>query len=60
MKTYTFKKTGNQYEVLEESAEMKNPITRNWEKCVIYKSLDSGKIYVREETDFREKFIRND
>ena len=53
---YVFKETGNLYEVLDDNAEMKNPETREWIKCVIYKSLDSGKTYVREETDFREKF----
>jgi hypothetical protein len=55
-KTYKFKKSGNLYKVLEDKAEMKDPETRKWVECIIYKSEDTGKIYVREKSDFRKKF----
>jgi hypothetical protein len=56
-KTYQFKKTGNLYKVLESEAEMKDPEKRDWKECVIYQSEDSGKIYVREKSDFKKKFV---
>lgn len=53
---YKFIKTGNLYKILEDNAEMKDPTTRNWIKCVIYQSLETDKIYVREIQDFNKKF----
>ena len=49
-------KTGDKYQVLESEAELKHPDRRNWVECVIYKSEDTGKIYVREKSDFKRKF----
>jgi len=42
--------------------QMKNPITRKWEECVMYQKIDSetlvekSPVYIREFKDFREKF----
>ena len=55
-KLYKFKKTGDLYKVLWSESEMKNPETRTWEECVIYKSFSTEKIYVREKSDFYKKF----
>jgi hypothetical protein len=55
-KIYVYEKTGGKYKVLESEAEMKHPDRRNWVECVIYKSEDTGKIYVREKSDFKRKF----
>lgn len=41
-------------------AEMKNPINRKWEGCVIYKQQQTGKIFVREYQDFLDKFEPED
>lgn len=35
---------------------MKNPITREWKKCVIYHRICDKELYVREFDDFIEKF----
>ena len=53
---YRFKKTGNLYQVLESELEMKDPKMRDWKEAVLYKSLDTNKIYVREKSDFKRKF----
>lgn len=69
-KIVEYEKTKNHYVVVSDSALMKNPETREWEECVIYKSyknlLSSGeyeeipeeerKIFVREKKDFMSKF----
>ena len=63
-----FLKTGDLYKVLEENSVMKNPESREWNKCVIYqqyKKLVGGeyqdisdpKIFVRERKDFLNKFL---
>lgn len=41
---------------IESSAKMKNPITREWEDCIIYIQLETGNRYVRLTKDFLEKF----
>lgn len=55
-KVFIFKKTGNEYLVLEEG-ELKDLSTRNWLPCVTYKSIKDGKVYTRELDDFLIKFI---
>ena len=54
---YEHLKTGNLYLVLGET-EFKDPSTRTWVNAVLYKPLygDMSKTYVRELTDFSEKF----
>jgi hypothetical protein len=52
-KVYEYK--GNQY-TLKGIAEMKNPETRKWQRCHIYKSVDSGIEYVRESEEFLKLF----
>lgn len=54
---YKFKKKGTLYEIVEV-AKMKNQTTRNWDDCVIYKPTvnPGGDIYVRELTEFKERF----
>lgn len=54
-KIYIFKETGNEYLILEEG-ELKDPSTRIWIPSVTYKSVDTGKVYTREMTDFLNKF----
>lgn len=36
--------------------EYKNPVSRNWEPSVIYKSQKTNEMYVREMKDFLDKF----
>lgn len=73
LKLVEFKETKDQYEVIQdENTELKNPVTRAWEKSVVYREFkkydknlnkyilvpeDSRKTYVRVESDFLEKFI---
>ena len=64
-----YKGTGNLYQILSLDCKMKNPITREWEECVIYQSLmdlcpdDGGYkentshgIWVRGKNEFNLKF----
>lgn len=53
---YRHKKTGNLYRVIESEAEMKDIKIRDWKECVIYRSQSTGKLYVREKSDFKKKF----
>jgi len=69
MKIVEFIKTKNHYEILNE-ALMKNPETRKWQDCVIYQQyenfddkaevwypvIENALIFVREKTDFWNKF----
>lgn len=62
--------TKNHYSILAEGAFMKNPETREWDRCVIYEQYkelnDNGeyipvsdsekKIFVREYKEFWKKF----
>jgi|688.fasta_scaffold2766162_2 hypothetical protein len=43
-------------------AEMKNPHTRKWEKCVIYVSVENDIVYIRnkEEFDLKFKLVENE
>lgn len=41
---------------VHSSAEMKHPESGKWIKCVVYHSIENGKMYVREEKDFKAKF----
>ena len=56
-KVYIFSKTGNEYTVLEEG-ELKDPSTRKWIPCVVYKSMETGNVYSREKIDFLNKFVK--
>jgi len=70
LKIVEYSKSKNHYAVLVENAFMKNPQTREWERCVIYeqhKELnDVGeyieipekdkKTFVREYNEFWKKF----
>lgn len=51
--TYTYK--GKYYQIISYG-EMKNPHTRNWEKCVIYIQLENRNTYVRNKEEFFNKF----
>lgn len=68
-KIVEYEGTKNHYKVLQEDAIMKNPETREWEKCVIYQDYkrstpggyveippENRKIFVREKKDFLNKF----
>ena len=50
---YTYK--GKHYQVLS-FGEMKNPQTRDWEKCVVYIQLENRNTYVRNREEFFNKF----
>jgi hypothetical protein len=66
---YRFKSSGNLYEVTQR-ALMKNPETRNWDNCIIYRSFkllekdgnyveipeEERLTFVREEIEFYAKF----
>lgn len=39
-----------------EFCRMKNPTTREWVDGVIYANNETGKLFVREKTDFEDKF----
>ncbi len=54
---FVFNRTGDKYLVLEEG-ELKDPTTRSWLKCVIYKSVKTGNVYSREKEDFLKKFTK--
>ena len=49
------KQTSNRYFVLTDTAELKNPETRDWERAVIY--TDNVNTYCREQRDFDERFM---
>lgn len=57
-KEFIYNKTKNKYKVLGESL-MKNPITREWQECVLYQQ-NNGELeplsFVREKKEFLEKF----
>ena len=53
MMTYTYK--GKHYQILS-FGEMKNPQTRDWEKCVVYIQLENRNTYVRNKEEFFNKF----
>jgi hypothetical protein len=64
MEIFKYIKTGNLYTIINE-VEMKNPITREWEKAYLYtpiqKTLDfdeieKTKLYVRSKSDFEKRF----
>ena len=55
-KIYTYRKTGNRYKVIGDEAKMKDPSSREWIKCIIYQSQDTGDIYVRALDEFLERF----
>lgn len=50
---YTYK--GKHYQILGYG-EMKNPHTRDWEKCVVYIQLENRITYVRNREEFFNKF----
>lgn len=56
-KIYEYIKTGNKYLVIGE-ALMKNPATRDWNDCVIYKQMidENPLTFVREKKEFLERF----
>lgn len=68
-KIYKYNGSGNLYKVIQE-ALMKNPQTRNWDECVIYRSYknlcengtyisvpeDDILVFVREKSEFLTKF----
>lgn len=67
---YKFRRTENLYKVID-IALMKNPVSREWEECVIYeqyKHYDDGAYFdvlpkmtfVRELTDFNKLFTKID
>ena len=66
MKIAEFSRTKNKYKILFDSVKMKNPETRQWQDCVVYQDyihfdnpdviIEDGQIYVRELTDFNNKF----
>lgn len=57
-KEYIYNKTKNKYKVVGESL-MKNPVTREWQECVLYKQ-NNGELepmsFVREKKEFLERF----
>ena len=50
---YTYK---DKLYYIESTCELKNPQTRNWEKAVVYISLENSNRYVRSEEEFNERF----
>ncbi len=50
---YTYK---NKEYVLLYEANMKDPETREWHECVVYRQEESGLVFVRESIDFYYKF----
>lgn len=69
MKIYENKESKNRYKILSDNALMKNPVSREWEECVIYVPYETkgengnvkvnsieNQVYVREKSDFLEKF----
>ena len=53
---YRFKKNGSRYRVVETEGMMKDTEKMDWKECVIYRSQSTGKLYVREKSDFKKKF----
>lgn len=55
-KIFIYSKTGNKYVVLGE-AEFKHPENRNWINSIMYSPVDNpNKVYVREKTEFLDRF----
>lgn len=52
-KHYTYKQKDY---YIQEEVEMKNPVTRKWEKAIIYVQIESGKKFCREEVEFYKLF----
>ena len=55
--TFVYPKTGNKYVVLYD-IKMKDPSTGEWKEAVVYKGVEDGNYYVREERDFFNKFVK--
>lgn len=53
---YTYEKTGKEY-INIEPCLMKGKGKGEWVKAIKYKDKETGIIYVREESDFFNKFI---
>lgn len=54
---YVYPKTGNQYKVLFR-CKMKLPVERTWIDAIIYMGLKDDNFYVRERSDFFDKFVK--
>ena len=39
-------------------ARMKNPVTRGWQDCVIYKNIKTNRVFVRDKECFFENFVQ--
>ena len=44
------------YTIVRE-ARMKNPTTRGWQDCIIYKNIETNRVFVRDKECFFENFI---
>lgn len=55
-RVYTHVKTGNQYEVLHDATETTNG-SREGRGVVVYRRIGQTAVYVREATEFHEKFV---
>jgi len=51
---YVYKQ--KQYEILDKELELKNPETREWHKAVLYRQIETGLKFVREESEFFKLF----
>jgi len=54
MDKYEYK--GKEYELLHDFAQVKDELTRSWTSCVVYKQIESGMIFVRENVEFHRLF----
>lgn len=50
------KPTDNGLYRIVDFCKMKNPTTREWVDCVVYRDIRSYETYVREKIDFEYKF----
>ena len=51
---YTYK--GKEYKLLCDDLEVKNYISRKWQKGVLYEQVESGLLFVREADEFFKLF----
>lgn len=56
-RTFVYPNTGHKYMPLYK-CKMKDFTTGVWKEAVIYKGVEDGNYYVREESDFFNKFVR--
>lgn len=54
---YVYPKTGHKYMPLYR-CRMKNPVSGEWFNALIYQGMENSELYIREDKDFFDKFVK--